>query len=273
MEPPAALATWEGDQLTCWACVQDAQATRNFLAGYFSQAPETITVHATRLGGAFGRKSKPDFVVEAALLAKIVGQPVKVTWTREDDLKHDYFHAASAQRLEASLDESGTCTALLHRTAFPSLVSTFVPGFDQPGDTEISQGALDNLIAPKNFRVETGKAASHTRVGWLRSVCNNFHAFAGQSFASELANAANRDPKDYLLELIGPDRVVDLVADGSKYDNYQTDPKTYPIETARLKRVIELAADNAGWGRRLGRGERFGYSRAPFLPDLCCNGH
>ena len=258
MEPPAALAVWQDDKLTCWACVQDPQTTRNFLAGYFSMDPAGITVHATLLGGAFGRKSKPDFVVEAALLAKIVGKPVKVTWTREDDLQHGYYHAPSAQRLEGALDSSGRCVALLHRTAFPSIISTFVPQMNQGSDLEISQGVLDNCIAPANFRVETGEVNAHVRIGWLRSVCNNFHAFGAQSFAAELAEAAGRDPRDYLLELIGADRIIDLAAEGSTYDNYQADPGEYPLDTARLKHVVRVAAEKANWGRQMAPGTGLG---------------
>ena len=116
MEPPAATARWTGDKVECWACTQTPQASRATVAQICGVDPENVTINVTWLGGAFGRKSKPDFVVEAALIAREIGRPVKVTWTREDDLQHGYFHSVSAQHLEGALDEKGRCTAFLHRT-------------------------------------------------------------------------------------------------------------------------------------------------------------
>ncbi|MEO1407603.1 MAG: molybdopterin cofactor-binding domain-containing protein, partial [Pseudomonadota bacterium] len=144
MEPPAATAKWEDGKLECWACVQDPQNTRGVLAGAFEMSPEEITVHATWLGGAFGRKSKPDFVVEAAMIAREVGRPVKVTWTREDDIRYDYYHAVSAQHMEAGFDAEGNVTALLHRTVFPTISSTFAAGANEPSSGEMGLGATDN---------------------------------------------------------------------------------------------------------------------------------
>ena len=259
MEPPAATAVWDGDILECWACVQDPQATRGVLAGAFSMDPENITVHATWLGGAFGRKSKPDFVVEAAMIAREVGKPVKVTWTREDDIKYDYYHAVSAQRMEAGFDADGNVTALLHRTVFPTISSTFSAGANQPSGGEMGLGATDNPFNIPNLRVESGEADAHLRIGWLRSVSNIHHAFAVQSFAGEMAAAAGRDQKDFLLDLIGPDRTLNPADEGaSDYANYDASIEDYPIETGRLRHVVERAADMAGWGRDMPEGNGLG---------------
>ena len=258
MEPPAATARWTGDKLECWACVQDPQSTRATLAGLLDMTPEDITVHATWLGGAFGRKSKPDFVVEAAIIAREIGKPVKVTWTREDDLGYDYFHAPSAQHLEAGLDASGKVTGWLHRAVFPTISSTFTEGANEPSAGEMGLGATDTPFDIPNIRIESGQTEAGLRIGWLRSVANNQHAFAVQSFAAELAHAAGRDQKDFLLELIGPDRHVDLSADGADYANYSADIGTYPIDTARLKAAGERAAQMAGWGRALPEGHGLG---------------
>ncbi len=258
MEPPAATAEWTGDTLECWACVQDPQNTRRVLAGIFAIPEDNITVHATWLGGAFGRKSKPDFVVEAALIAKEVGKPVKVTWTREDDLRHDYYHSVAAQHLEAGLESDGTCSAFLHRSVFPPIASTFAAGADNPTDGELGLGASDNPFNVPNFQLETGRAPAHLRIGWLRSVSNIFHAFAVQSFASELAAAAGRDPKDYLLDLIGPARMINPADDGIQYANYSASLDDYPIDTGRLTNAANVAADMAGWGRDLPDGHGLG---------------
>ena len=212
----------------------------------------------TWLGGAFGRKSKPDFVVEAALIAREIGKPVKVTWTREDDVRHGYYHSVSAQYCEAGLDESGKCTAWLHRTVFPPISSTFDSAVTEPSDGEMGMGATDIPIAAPNLRVESGNAKGHVRIGWLRSVANVYHAFAVQSFAAELAHAAGRVQKDYLLELIGPPRKVDPVAEGATYGNYGADLGEYPIDTGRLRQVVEKAAAMAKWGRKLPRGRGLG---------------
>jgi isoquinoline 1-oxidoreductase beta subunit len=258
MEPPSATAHWTGDTLECWGCVQDPQETRQTLADLLEIDKENITVHATWLGGAFGRKSKPDFVVEAALIAKKVGKPVKVIWTREDEVRHGFYHAASAQRMEAGLDADGKCTSYLHRTVFPTISSTFAEGAATPSDGELGMGATDVPFAIPNLRVESGSAKAHVRTGWLRSVCNIFHTFAVQSFAAEMAHAAGRDQKDYLLELIGSDRMVDPAEDGATYPNYGEPLSDYPIDTGRLSNVVEKAADMARWGRNLPEGSGLG---------------
>ncbi len=259
MEPPCATAEWNDDHLTCWAAVQDPQTTRNTLAGFLGIEPDRVTVHPTWLGGAFGRKSKPDFVIEAALIAREVGKPVKVTWTREDDIKHGYYHSVSCQRFEAALDDKGRCNAWLHRTVFPSIMSTFNPAVDEAGGLELGLGATDNPYYIPNLRLESGKAPAHLRIGWLRSVSNIYHAFGVQSFAAELAHAAGRDPKDYLLELIGPDRIIDPTKEGAEdYANYNASQSEYPISTGRLAHVVKVAAKMARWGRKLPKGHGLG---------------
>jgi len=258
MEPPSATAEWHNGKLECWACVQDPQTTRGTLATILDMDAGDITVHATWLGGAFGRKSKPDFVVEAARISREVGKPVKVIWTREDDLQHDYYHSVSAQRFEGALDETGKCTAYLHRSVFPTISSTFVPGADNPSAGEMGLGATDTPFDIPNLRVESGKAPAHLRIGWLRSVSNIYHVFGVQSFAAELAHAAGRDQKDYLLELIGAPRLIDPNTEGADYDNYSGDLDEYPIDTARLAHVTERAAAMANWGRVLPDGHGLG---------------
>ena len=258
MEPPSATAKWTDDTLECWACVQDPQTTRATLAGILGIPVEKITVNATWLGGAFGRKSKPDFVVEAALIAKEVGKPVKVTWTREDDLGYDFFHAVSAQHLEAGIDATGKCNAYMHRTVFPTISSTFATGANEPSSGEMGLGATDNPFDVPNMRIESGKADAHLRIGWVRSVSNIHHAFATQSFAAEIAHAAGRDQKDYLLELIGPARTFNPNDEGAEYANYDASQDDYPIETGRLTNVGNIAAEMAGWGRTLPDGHGLG---------------
>lgn len=258
MEPPAATARWRDGKVECWACVQAPQAARSAVAQVCGVPEEDVTINVTWLGGGFGRKSKPDFVVEAALVAREVGRAVKVTWTREDETRHGYYHSVSAQRMEGGLDADGRCTAFLHRTVFPPIPSTFQAGLAKPSWGELRLGATDNPFAVPNLRLESGDAPAHVRIGWLRSVANIYHAFAIQSFAAELAHAAGRDQKDYLLELIGPPRHVDPRDEGAEYDNYGDPMAEYPIDTGRLANVVREAAAMAGWGRNLETGRGLG---------------
>jgi isoquinoline 1-oxidoreductase beta subunit len=258
MEPPAALVRIQGGRCEAWACTQAPQVTRTRLAQHLGLPEEAVTVHVTLLGGGFGRKSKPDFVIEAGLCSKAMdGAPVKVTWTREDDLSNGYYGTVSMERLEAGLDASGKPVAWLHRSAAPTIGALFVPDPKHELALELGMGFINTPFAVPNIRMENPEAAAHVRVGWYRSVSNIPHAFAVQSFVAELAHAAGRDPKDYLLELIGPARVIDPTDLGDAW-NHGEDPKRYPIDTGRLRRVIETAAQGIGWGRHLPRGRGLG---------------
>lgn len=251
MEPPAAVANVTGDRCEVWAPTQNPQAARSLVAQVLGFNESQVTLHVTLLGGAFGRKSKPDYVAEAALVSQRVGEPVKVTWTRPDDIKHDYYHTICAQHLEAGLDADGRTTAWLHRTVFPPIEATFQPDVTYGAAGELQQGFVDMPYAIPNVRCENGPAANHVRIGWYRSVFNIPHAFAVCSFADELAAAAGRDPFDYLRELIGQPRHIDLPAIGVDYPNYGASLEQYPVDTGRLLGVLELVAAKSGWGSKL----------------------
>jgi isoquinoline 1-oxidoreductase subunit beta len=249
MEPPAAVVRFDGTNCEAIACVQDSGGTRDVLAQMLKLDKAKVTVHQTLLGGGFGRKSKPDFVVEAAWLSKAQkGRPVKIVWSREDDIRNDYYHTTTIQRLEAGLDSKGAPTAWLHRNVAPSIVSIFADGIDREQQFEVEMGLLNMPFAIPNVRVENGEAKAHTRIGWFRSVDNIPHAFAVQSFAAELAHAAGQDQKDYLLRLLGPDRKIDMAA--WKDSNSAEDPELYPFDTGRLRRVLEAAAAGIGWDKQ-----------------------
>ncbi len=250
MEPPAAIAHYQDGKVICWGPVQDPQSVQETLAGKLGIKKEDVICHVTLLGGGFGRKSKPDFVAEAALLSKAVGKPVKVVWTREDDIRFDYFHAVAAMYLKAAVDAKGKPTAWLQRSVFPPIESTFTAGAEYGSAGEMALGWTDVPFDIPNHRAENGPAPAHVRIGWLRSVANIYHGFAVQSFAAELAHAAGRDHVEYLLELIGPPRIVDVKATAPDYGNYDGSPADFPLDTARLRRVVELAAEKSGWGKR-----------------------
>ncbi|MFQ5609834.1 MAG: molybdopterin cofactor-binding domain-containing protein, partial [Woeseiaceae bacterium] len=259
MEPPAAAACMTEDgNCEVWACTQHPQGLQDTIAGLLGIDKKQVIVHVTLLGGGFGRKSKGDFAAEAAYLARETGKPVKVTWTREDDIRHGFYHAVSAQHLEAGLDNDGNVTSWLHRTVFPTIMSTFAPGATDPMPLELSLGFVDNPYDVPNMRLETGRAQAHLRIGWFRSVCNVYHAFATCSFADELAHRAGEDPKDFLLRLIGPPRRINPADDGAEYTNYENSLETHPIDTGRIANVVNTVADMAGWGRELPEGRGLG---------------
>jgi isoquinoline 1-oxidoreductase beta subunit len=258
IEPPAALAEVRGGKAEVWLPTQDPQVAQAEIAAALGLKPTDVTVHVTFLGGSFGRKSKPDHGVEAALLARAAGVPVRVQWTRPDELRHAYYHAASVQHLAAGLDAQGHLTAWRHRTAFPAIGSTFASGKSGPEGEELSMGATDLPLAIPNVQVEAGAARPKVRIGWLRSVSNIQHAFATQSFIAELATAMGRDHREVLLEVIGADRHLTPKEAGTALPNYGMTLQAHPIDTARLRGVIERVTAAAGWAQAKASGRALG---------------
>src|SRR5580704_16872502 len=256
MEPPAALGVVHDDgKVEVWAPTQSPVGARDAIASAVGAKKEDVTVHVTLLGGGFGRKSFPDFAVEAAVLAKKTGKPVKVVWSREDDIKFDSYHSVSAMYLKAALGADGKPTAWLQRTVFPPIGSTFKAGEKYSDADELGLGFSDLPFAIPNHRSENGPATAHVRIGWLRSVANIYHAFAIQYFEDKLAHAAGKDPVEYALQLLGPDRIIPKSELPKDYSNYGGDYSQYPIDTARFKRVVQMAAEKSGWGKKkLGNG-------------------
>jgi isoquinoline 1-oxidoreductase beta subunit len=253
MEPPVALARFQNGACEIWAATQNPQAARKEAARVLDLPEEKVTCHVTLLGGAFGRKSKADFVSEAAFLARAAGVPVRVQWTRQDDLAHDYYNAVNTQRLTAGLDARGAVVAWRQRTAFPPISSVF-SSTERPKAGDLQQGVTDLPLAIPNVRAEACSAEAHVRIGWLRSVYNIFHAFAAGSFVDEIAHARGTDPRDTLLEIVGPPRIVTLHELGVReLSNYGTPLDEHPIDTARLRYVIQRATEMAGWPARGGR--------------------
>jgi isoquinoline 1-oxidoreductase subunit beta len=258
MEVPTAVARVAGSKCETWSPTQNPQGARTTVAQVLGVPEADVTINVTLLGGGFGRKSKPDYIAEAAVLSRQIGAPVKVTWTREDDIRHDYYHAICAQHLEAGLDPDGRASAWLHRTVFPAIEATFQPNVTYGSPGELQQGVTDMPYAIANVRCENGPAANHVRIGWYRSVYNIPQAFAVCSFADELAHAAGKDPVEYLRQLLGEPRKLDFAAMHVDYPNYGASLDMYPVDTGRLRGVLDLVVRNSEWGRplppRQGRG-------------------
>jgi isoquinoline 1-oxidoreductase beta subunit len=257
MEPLVALAEFKDGKVHAWAPTQNPQAVQAIVSSELGISKEDVICHVTLLGGGFGRKSKPDYVAEAAVLSHKVGRPVKVVWTREDDIKFDYYNAVAAMYMKAALDSNGKPTAWLQRSVFPPITSIFDVNAVYGDPPHLAQGWTDMPYDIPNLRIENGPAKAHVRIGWLRSVANIYHGFAVQTFTDELAHRAKRDPADYLLELIGQPRTIDFK--GVEYPNYGASLETYPWETGRLRRVTEMVIEKSGWGKRkLGKGAGLG---------------
>lgn len=256
MEPPVAVADVKGDKAEIWAPVQSAGGTREDVAKTLGIPEANVTVNVTLLGGGFGRKSKCDFALEAALLSKELGSPVKVQWTREDDIHNGFLHTVSVERIEAGLDKSGKVIAWRHRSVAPSIASTFAAGAVHQAPFEIGMGLVDMPFEIANISCENPEAAAHTRIGWFRSVSNIPHAFAVQSMVGEIAHATGRDQKETLLDLIGSPRIVK--PDVKDLWNYGEPQESYPIDTARLRKVVELVTEKGEWGRKVPKGHGLG---------------
>ncbi|HTB16088.1 MAG TPA: molybdopterin cofactor-binding domain-containing protein, partial [Bryobacteraceae bacterium] len=248
MEPPAAVAEFKDGKVIAWTATQNPQAVQATVAAAVGIKPADVTCHVTLLGGGFGRKSKPDYVAEAAVLSKKVGKPVKVVWSREDDIHFDYFHSVAAMYMKASTDAKGRPTAWLQRSAFPPIEMMFDANAKY-GNSQMGMGWNDLPFDIPNHRAENGPAAAPVRIGWMRSVANIFHAYGVQSFTDELAAAAGRDRVEFLLEMLGSPRVIDLGAGD----------KRYPLDVGRLRRVVEIAAEKSEWAKKKsGAGHGYG---------------
>ena len=257
MEPLVALAEFKDGKVTAWAPTQNPQAVQDIVSKELGIPKESVICHVTLLGGGFGRKSKPDYVAEAAVLSKKVGRPVKVVWSREDDTKFDYYNAVAAMYMKAALDANGKPTAWLQRSVFPPITSISDVNAIYGDIPHLQQGWTDIPYDIANLRVENGPAKAHVRIGWLRSVANIYHGFAIQTFTDELAHRAGRDRVDYLLDVIGPPRTIDFK--GVDYPNYGASFEKYPWDTGRLRRVTEMVAEKSGWGKRKsGKGSGLG---------------
>ena len=245
MEVPNATAWVHDGKCDVWAPVQAPQTARKEVMAFLDTEEENVTINVTFLGGGFGRKSKPDFVVEAVAISKAISAPVQVVWTREDDIHHSYYHTVSAQYMKGALDKDGNVTGWLHRVAYPSITSTFAPDSGYAGGFEFGQGLINIPYQIDNVRCENGKASAHLRIGWFRSVINIIQSFSVNIFVDELAAKAEKDPLQFRLDLIGNDRIEESKSE-------------YHFDSSKLKNVLKTVARNADYGKDLPEGHGVG---------------
>lgn len=239
MEPMNCLVHIQADHAEAWVATQAPQWAQSVIAEATKLPPEKVVVNTTLLGGGFGRRYQADFVMEATQIALKAGQPVKLLWTREDDMQHDFYRPASYHKLQAALDPDGNVAAWKHfQTSTSIAVKWRANGTEKPEQGEFGSAATP-AYSPANVRLEYTLAESSVTRAWWRSVEDSSSGFVVESFTDELAAAANQDPLAFRLKTIGADRKIPQFGGG---------PNTPPLDTARLKGVLRLAAEKAGWG-------------------------
>jgi isoquinoline 1-oxidoreductase subunit beta len=266
MEPMNCTAHFHDGECELWAPTQVPGAAAESVAKALGIPREKIKLHITFIGGGFGRRLIQDYAVEAALLSRDAGAPVQVVWTREDDIRHDFYRPAAYHVFRAGLDARGNLIAWSHRATSPS-IETFYNG---TGISPQAAAQVDSLDFPApfipNFRLEFAVAESGMPLGYWRSVDSSGNQFALSSFFDEAAHAAGRDPVEFLLSTLGPARKIDLGQDRGTLD------------VARRRRVIEVVAEKSGWSKPLpggatrGIGVGFGWgSFVAQVAEVSCN--
>jgi isoquinoline 1-oxidoreductase beta subunit len=265
MEPVNCTAHVRGNSCELWAPTQIPGAAAAAVSSVLGIPRENIKVHVTFIGGGFGRRLIQDYAVEAALISRDAGAPVQVVWSREDDIRHDFYRPAACHILQAGLDSRGQLISWRHRGSSPS-IETFYNG---TGITPSAAAQVDSLDFPAlfvpNFRLEFSVAESGIPLGYWRSVDSSGNQFALSSFFDEAAHAAGRDPLEFLLAAFGPSRKISL-------RNNET------FDVGRRRGVVELAAEKSGWhkplapGRGRGIAASFGWgSYVAHVAEVTCD--
>jgi CO/xanthine dehydrogenase Mo-binding subunit len=239
MEPGNCTAHYQGTKCELWAPTQVPQDCRDSVATAIGLDPDQVKVNVTLMGGGFGRRLEHDYAVEAALVSKAINAPVKVIWTREDDMRSSTYRPASLHRLSATLDGSGFLVALTHRIIAPSISGQKGQPVPNGVDPDLPDEAGPVYGLP-NYSIEYVLTETPVPLGWMRSVYALQAGFALESFIDELAVAAGKDPLQYRLHLLAKDQDLTYF--------------TTTWHTARMRAVLQLAADKAGWNQPLPAG-------------------
>ncbi|MFM1906594.1 MAG: hypothetical protein RLZZ591_271 [Pseudomonadota bacterium] len=233
LEPMNFTASFKDGKCLLVGPTQFQQGAQGAVAGALGIKPEDVTLKTTFLGGGFGRRLELDFIVQAAEVSKAVGKPVKVLWSREDDMTHDFYRPMGVNQLEAGLDSNGQPVAMHFKVTSQSITQR---AFGLPKDT-FDPFMAEAAVAPYEITNTQHDLVIHDsgyRVGYWRAVSHNMNAFANESFIDELAHAAGKDPYAYRMGLL----------------------KNKP----RFANVLKLAATKAGWGKKLPAAHALGIS-------------
>ncbi|MBX9929459.1 MAG: molybdopterin-dependent oxidoreductase [Gemmatimonadaceae bacterium] len=241
LEPQNCTAHVVNGKAEIWATTQTPQQGRDLVAKSLGLAPADITIHLVRIGGGFGRRLKNDYMVEAAWLSKEVGRPVKLVWTREDDMRHGHYRQAGYHFLKGAVDAQGKVTAWRDRSVLEAMRVGEYPGRFIP-----------------NYLLELSNLPHGIPTGALRAPGSNGIAFVIQSFIDELAHAAGKDPLQFRLDLLSP---AVTAVQGDSFDG------------ARMRGVLELVREKSGWGKRTlakgrGLGVAFHFSHRGYFAEV-----
>ena len=233
MEPMNCTVNVRADGCDIWAPTQNQSGVLASAVAITGLKPEQINVHTTFLGGGFGRRFERDFVEEALLLSRSTGKPVKLVWTREEDIQNDFYRPMNASRIKGAIDKSGRVTAWSHTVVCPSIFARVFPQMMKNGIDNAAVEGVENMeYGIPNRLVEYVRLDTAVPVGFWRSVGSSHNAFTVESFVDELANAAGKDPLEFRLGMLA----------------------AHP----RAQRVLQVAAEKAGWGKPLTKGQARG---------------
>jgi isoquinoline 1-oxidoreductase beta subunit len=239
LEPQNTTAWFHDGTMELWAPTQTPQGAEAAVAKVLGLAPDQVVLHQMRAGGGFGRRLMNDPVVEAAAIARRVNAPVKLTWTREDDMAHDFYRAGGFHALQGALDTDGKLTA------WNNHFISFTPDGEEPVRGGDIDGDTDRGPFVPNYRITQSLLPWQTPCGYWRAPGSNVIAFAHQCFLHELSTAGGRDHLEFLLELMGEPRWLD-------------DGNPFALHTGRAAGVLRRAAQEAGWGGSLAEGHGLG---------------
>lgn len=253
MEPMNCTADVRADSCEVWAPTQFPRWAQWEIRRLLWLPADKVTVHVTLMGGGFGRRINPDSFVEAVQVSREVGAPVQVFWTRDDDIRHDFYHPASLQRMSAVLGEDKLPQTWNHRIIEPNHGVFFNADFTGEIDPN---GHTPPYLPYDIANINQEYVFSHVplRIGWWRGVDKIRHAWAMECFVDEVAHQAGMDPVDYRLKMLEKQREI-------KFSDEEV------LHTERLKKVIQVAAEKAGWGKKdLPDGHALGFSCYPYIP-------
>jgi isoquinoline 1-oxidoreductase beta subunit len=232
LEPMNFTADVKKDSALLIGSIQFQQLAMGMASAITGLKPEQITIKTTYLGGGFGRRIDCDYMAQAVEISKAVGAPVKLVWTREDDMTHDFYRPASLTQMKGALDATGRPTALSLKMSSTSVTARLIPPLVKDGVDPLMTEAILVPYDIANQSVGTVINQTGLRVGYLRSVSHALNVFANESFMDEMAAAAGKDPYEFRLSLLG--------------------------KQPRFANVLKLAADKAGWGKPLPKGRARG---------------